>query len=505
MEYKTIGNTVAQWDETNPLQFYLTDISNGVEKTDNYDLSKFDVGYEGDFLVHLRNEIINRRFKVSLKTIRNEFESISGLLKKTIEHQLFEIKVARIDEVYLLALRTIAVDCSESGLIVIKRYFLANAESPLFEKGLIEEYFPSHAHKRGRYGERIDRILANMLTRSASVQIIKLVDQFYEDRLIDIGIFSFIKLSFSIFCRPESYRQITVSDLDYNEKSKSYYLHVIPAKSRVHNPNKICYKIPEQVGVLLLEQRQNVIATYGHLIDQKFIGKLALFPARKMMNDRSRWVSDYANKSFGQLADNGHFTSAYLRYLRKRIGLLGDRLNSNSLRHAVATNLALLGCSAKTIQAVLKHAHDASSQVYVDIAFSGLINKLSDSMLPAFQEYFPIFSRFKSEKEIIPMNKAIRCDDVEAGKIILSGECGNQIRCAAAPFTCYECNKFIPCYDADHSVNLVIIEREIKKYSDAGYTYRQMVDKFKTVKAQIELVILACNQHKQSLIEKGFD
>jgi hypothetical protein len=316
---------------------------------------------------------------------------------------------------------------------------------------------------------------------------------------MDIGHFSFVNLAFSVFCRPESYRRIRLDDLVCDTDNDSFFIYIPPVKTRVHQPDKICYKINQSVGVLLQKQRQHVIASSSHLVDAVDIGKLALFPSRQFYANKSGWRSQYSNENFGECKRSGTFSSSYPRQIKKQFFKDTElKLSSNVLRHTVGTQLAQSGCSAKTIMAVLKHATDKVCIAYVDIAFHGLINELSDAMRPAFEAHLPIFKRFSSKIEVIPVDKAIHSEDLQTGRTELTGECGKQIQCEHAPITCYGCHRFIPCFDADHSVNLDIVQREIDHFKKSGKPYEHLIKRCQTSKYEILLVMNACDRYQQA-------
>ncbi|MFZ3017312.1 MAG: tyrosine-type recombinase/integrase [Gallionella sp.] len=502
MAYKTIGNMVVEWEDNEPFIFSLSE-DVGVKdqrstKLLQCDLSALRSGFEDEFLLHLKDAIINRRHKAILNTIKSEYWNLELLFRRVIENGLFDKRISLIDESFLLALAANKDSFSKACLYSLKRYFNSNPLTPIFCSQLRGDDFPLHSDIKGHHGRKIDNILAKALTRAACVEILTLCDQAYEDDQMDIGHYSFVNLAFSVFVRPESYRRIRLDDFVYDTDEDAFFIYILPAKSRVNNPDKICYRINKHVGLLLQKQRQHVIETCSHLVDSSNINKIALFPARQLSKNNSRWRSEFANESFGQLADGAKFSAAYFRPILSK--LKGDEvaLNGTGLRHTVGTQLAQSGCSAKTIAAVLKHAGNQSCQAYVDIAFHGLMNELSDAMRPAFEDHFPVFSSFRSTGDPIQNEKAILSEDIESGRTELTGECGKQISCQFAPFTCYECNKFIPCYDADHSVNLDIVQREIDEYKNAGTAYRQMVKKAQTIKIHIQLVIAACVLYQQT-------
>lgn len=205
-------------------------------------------------------------------------------------------------------------------------------------------------------------------------------------------------------------------------------------------------------------------------------------------------------------ANHGEATTTCLSigYLRP-IAALNEsvKLSFNALRHTIGTQLAQAGCSALTIQAVLKHSGHKSCQAYVDIAFHGLIGKLSDAMQPAFEEHFKVFEAFRSKSTPIAPQKAIKSEDLQNGRLELTGECGQLIACQYAPLTCYACPKFIPCHDADHSVNLNAIDQEIERCQARGLPFRHLLERAKDARRHIILVMAAVDQRRNALGLKG--
>lgn len=505
MAYTVIGNTVVEWDDNEPFIFTMSEKSGSKNDlktiTFEFDLSSLRVGFEDEFIFNLKHLLLERRHRISLVTVKTEFYNLELLFRKVVDQNLFETRRSVIDETFLLALNTIISELSSVCLDTLRRVFNSIPHSRLFANDLRAADFPVKSHKRGHHGKRIDNILSKALTRAACVEILSRCEEAYEDAKIDIGFFSFINLAFSVYVRPDSYRRIRLSDLVYDTDADACFLYIPPAKSGVHQPQKICFRINKHVGMLLFKQRQHVIETYGHLVDENDIGKLVLFPAKKLKPNKSGWVSTHANENFGELATGGRFGHAYFLKISD-IVLNGENgLNATALRHTVGTQLAEQGCSGKTIQAVLKHASSDICAAYVDIAFHGLINQLSDAMQPAFESHLPVFQRFRSKDNVVAPRRAIFSEDLKTGRIELAGECGKQIRCQAAPFTCYECNKFIPCFDADHSINMDIAESEIDYYKHAGTPYRHLIEKARSIKVRIQLVMAACDRHQQAVAE----
>ena len=505
MTYKIIGNTAVEWDDKEPLIFTMSEATGSSDKTKNtgikIDLSILRQGFEDDFLLHLKDYLIQRRHKVSLRSIDAERKRLCNLFRKIYDLELFIQKVSVIDESFLLVVGASKESLPNSSLKQLKAAFAVNPHVPMFAPRLHASDFPKKINSKGRHGLQIDRILGKALTRAACVHILTRCEQAYEMGEMDIGHFSFANLAFAVFSRPDSYRQIQLDDLVFDQQSKSFFIYIIPVKTRVRKPKKICYQINEPLSILLQKQRQHVVARYGHLVDPEDIGKLALFPARRMKEDKSGFSSRYANENFGMLPTPDAFSGAY----RARIDLLFHdarfTVGANVLRHTVGTQLAQAGASARTIQAVLKHASDIVCKAYVDIAFQGLINELSDAMEPAFQTHLSAVDRFRTKSDPIQVDKAIRSDDLVTGKIELTGECGKQIQCENAPIICYGCPRFIPCWDADHSINLNIVQLEIDDFKKRGKPFQHMVQRAQEAKYQIIFVMNAADRHRQALAQ----
>ena len=506
MAYRTIGNTVAEWDDREPLIFIMSEESGSKEdrrlKTVRFDLNGLRAGFEEEFLLNFKNVLIERRQRIALISIRSEYENIVMVFRSVVDHKLFDTRISIVDEAFLLALSTIKEKVPSYYLDNLRRVFNSNQHAPIFALGLRQEDFPVKSIKKGNYGNKIDSIISKAFTRSATVEMLRRCDEAYEDGELDIGLFSFINLAFSVYARSDSYRRIRLNDLVCNTTSDTYFLYIPPAKARVNNPQKICYRVSRQVGMLLLKQRQEVIETFGHLVVKNDVDKLALFPARGLKRGKSAWRSEHSNKFFGELELGHRFNREYFTIVRDKVLNSNQYLTATALRHTVGTQMAVAGCSAKSIQAVLKQVSDQTCMAYVDIAFHGLINELNGVMQPSFESHMPVFQRFRSKDDLVAQDKAIFSEDIETGRFELTGECGKQIRCHAAPFSCYECNKFIPCFDTDHSLNMDIIEREIEIYKRAGTPFRHQVEKMKTIKYHIQLVMAACDCQNQAIVEQ---
>lgn len=497
MMHQIVGNTIVEWDDAVPLKWAMSETTgpkNDPRKlTESFDLSELCEGYEEVFLYTLKDTMIARRKRVGLLAIKNEVGQIRIVLRKVHLQRVGNSRITQIDHAFLQILRTIIQDVSICYLIFFKKLFSENRESPLFAPDLVPSDFPVRKPVKGYQGVKIDAILAKALSRNAQVEILRRSEDAYESGVIDIGHFAFLHLAFHAYCRPSSYQSLTLADLqiivDPETQIKTYVLLIIPKKTGIsaRSLKKIPYQLDRTVGELLEAQRIQVIKTWGQKVPNEKIGKLALFPARGVRTD-GHWVSNHARAHFGE-ANYTNFTRGYLDPIRK----LQESINFdfNGLRHTVGTQLAVAGCSATTIAAVLKHASHATCQKYVDVAFQGLIDVLSEAMEPAFATHFP---NFCSKKDPMPPEKAINSIELATGHHELIGECGKTNACQYAPLACYSCIRFTPCFDADHSINLRQVESEIIKYESGNLPFRELASQFKEARRYIMLVVAAANQ-----------
>ena len=502
MAYTSIGNTVVEWDDREPLCFTMREETGPRDhretRTVPLNLTKLRNGYSENFLLHLKSYLVERRNAVSLGSVLTEARRLQSLFGKLIDLEFFDNEITLVDESFLLSVASRKEELDAEGLLYLRMMFKFYPDIPLFAKGLVESDFPTIQNKRATHGAQIDRILGKAMSRAAVVRILNACDAAYADGRIDIGHYSYVHLAFAVYVRPNSYRQIRVSDFWFDDKKRQYFIWIVTSKTGEEVPSKVLFNINEPMGILLTKQRQHVIATYGHLVAEGDIGNLALFPARQLKAGGSTWHSDYARNHFGMYESSQHFGAGYARAIRKA---LGDHitLSANALRHTVGTLLAQTGASAKTIQAVLKHATDNVCKAYVDIAFHGLMEELSDAMSPAFEGHIPALIHFRSKREPVPTEKLIQSEDLQTGALEDTGECGKSIACANAPIVCYGCFRFIPCWDADHSVNLRIVEREIEDMSARGKPFEHMVDRARTAKNQIIVIMHAADRYRDAM------
>ncbi len=500
---QTVANTVCQWEDDAPLAWTMSETTGkGDEKrteTEDFDLTALLPGFEASMLLGLKELLMQRRRHVSLGTILSDYTRVRSLLTNVQHACLFTGRVKAVDEAFLIALQTLKVPIAIASQEALMRLFRADCSSSFYAPGLTVEDFPIRGLKKGRMGRFTASILEKALTRAACVEVLKAAEDAYEAGALDIGHFSFLHLALHVFCRPKSYRQITISDLqidiDPATGVRSHFLWIAIAKSKTAKPKRISYRLNQLVGDLLELQRARLIDRYGHLFARSELGKLAMFPSHKMGVDGT-WWSKYSAKHHGQAAA-GSFSKAYLYPL---VNLQHSvKFNFVALRHTVGTQLAEAGCSSTTIQAVLKHASPTTCQAYVDIAFQGLRDQLSDSMKDGFERSFPVFDAFRSKKDPIAAEKAIRSEDLETGETELTGECGRTLACNYAPLACYACPRFIPCYDADHSINLRAIDSEIALCKQQGLPFQQMLNRAKDSRRYIILVSAAAERKQAAL------
>lgn len=506
--YKTVGNTIAQWEENSPLTWTMEEPvrSNGMKPDPiRCDLSALRFSYSMGFLLALKEAFISSRNRKQLRSIATELSVLRLVLQRVYACGCDnKTLVTRIDGEFLTAAKAAANGISRGGLETLARFFRFHCnEELLFEKGLQPGDFPRSVTKRGARGTRIHNILAKALHRSALVHALGVAEAAFEEGTLDLGRYSFLRLALNIFCRSESYRRLTLEDLQIDKNTTTgavnYFLRVLPAKSRIHNPSKISYSLHPEVGKLLEMQRHSVFERYGHLAptgpDGPKIGRIALFPATALKSDRSAWINSYANQNIGMLSGGG-YGQTYIRPLKS---LTKVPIAINTLRHTIGTQLAQMGCSANTIQAVLKHASDTTCRAYVDIAFEGLIDKLSEGLEAPFEEHFPIIKDFVSASTSIPLERRIESEDMETARFETTGMCGRNLACSYAPLTCYACPRFIPCHDADHSINLDVVTREIKASEGRGRAMQHDVERWKSIRNHIRLVMTACDNKRRAL------
>lgn len=469
----------------------------------NFDLTVLTDGYSRPFLVALKTALINSRNRLSILTILADYRCLKRILLKCQDAGMMSAAIEQIDLPFIAALETIKQDQSKSGLEFLKRFFEANrSNESIFASALRPEDFPLLESAIGKRGEAIKRILSQALSRAAVTQTLTAIEDAYEAGKINIDLYSFSMLAFQVFFRPATYRQLRLMDLTRDENKVTgqvtWFLDMLPVKTQADNPHRLSIKITPDLGELLQIQRAYVVQRYGHMVAGSDLSKLALFPTRRLRADGT-WFSHYSNQNHGMCQDSGSFRNSYLQPIRK---LTRRSLSFNALRHTVGTQLALAGLSASRIAAVLKHATKDTCQRYVDLFFQGVLDRISDAMQPGFDEHFPVYKelmeRAISKHDPIPPEKAIVSEDLVTGRREVTAKCGRRSLCGYAPLACYDCNKFRPCWDADHKINLDLVNREIAEFAGQGLAMQHETKKYKHLRNAIRVVINICQLKSQA-------
>lgn len=505
--YRSIGNVVAKWEEVFPLSWTIdVPINNGAQGNDsyNFDLSPLKLAFEEEFLFSLKDVWIEEAARTSVRTAFSEYSSNKiTLLKVYQEGGRDQKRFENINIAFVLLLNKAKDKLPAKYLKDLKRFYRREASNvKIFQHDLSPNYFPERRSATpGK--DKIDAIIAKALRRETLVSILSIAEVGFESGEVSLGRYAALKLALSVFCRPESYRKILLRDLRVDKNPETgvtkYFLEIVPAKTRVENPKKDVFVLSEDVGVLLALQREDVVKNYGHLApivdDVRQIGMLPMFPSIQLKADRTGWVREEIDKNYGRL-NSVSFVAHYLTYFAN---LAGTPFGASRLRHTIGTSLAQIGCSSSTIQAVLKHADNTVAKQYVDIAFEGLIDDLSESMEEGFREHFPVFQIFASKSENMPAERRIDSDAFESGAVETTGLCGRTVACNFAPLACYGCVHFIPCYDADHSINLELVEREIAQSERQGLAMQHDVQRWRLIANQIAIVIGACEARRRTV------
>lgn len=489
-----------RWDMTSTVQ----DGRERRSKTFNFNLADLTQGYSMTFLLALKLVFVNERNRLALVSIYSEYVRIKQLLLRVQDSRKIIGIVERVNLDFIVALRVVMQGRSNNDVIVLKRFFKKHkANNYLFSKDIRPEDFDDLIIcKKGR-DEAVSNILSQALSRATVVHILTAVENAYEEGEIDLGRYAFAMLAFQVYFRPGSYSTLRLMDLSRDENKEtgqiSWFLDMMPIKTRVDNPSRISVKITSDLGEILWLQRASVIEKFGHLVDESDIKKIALFPSSALRR-QGGWLTDYSRENYGMISLSGSFSASYLRPIRK---VAGVKLNFNALRHTVGTQLAIMGLPAKRIAAVLKHATNNTCQKYVDLFFKGVLDRISDAMQPAFDEHFPVYKniadRVISKHDSIPKEKAIISEDLITGRRELTAECGRQSLCGYAPLACYDCSKFRPCWDADHTINLDLVDREISVFQGQGLAMQHEANKYKILRNAIRVVINICQLKAQAV------
>jgi integrase len=504
-----VGNAVAEWHESEPLQWVMREVKgkgkDRREQVVELELASLREAYAETFLLAVKEVMIQERHRVQLRTIDTKIVATRNLLRISHEKGIVSHVVERIDGDFLRGLSERQDVVPASYLKELRALFMAHrGNEALFAPDLRPGDFSVRADKRGLVGSRKHKILSAALTRGQLARILDVVEAAHEEGELDLARYSFIRLALHVYGRPASYLELRCRHLrvDTNPATgtTSHFIDLPLPKTRAHTKPRAAIKLNADVGGLLEKQREAVVRDYAWLVKDESqatslaaCGDLPLFPAVS-----ARRVKQKA-KSLGGISTSSGFKGSYLEPIRE---LTVTKLTFNALRHTVATQLALMGSSKTTIAGVLKHSTETTAKVYVDIFFEGLLDQLSGSMEPAFEEHYPVFDVMQSKLDAIPLQRRITSDDMETMRTEVTGECGRTVACDYAPVACYTCKRFIPCYDADHSINLTVVEREIEHAEGYGLPMRSELAKYKHAANAIRVVIAICETRKTAVEER---
>lgn len=525
---QVVGPAVAEWDEKEPLRWTMLEIvgigTRAETKVCFFDLTDLQHGHSLDFLIALKGFLIDRRLTAKLSTIRTDAFRIRAVLKTcqdAFARPSAEVSYAppifdRISADLLVGLWAVKECVPGNYLETFKTFFRSNRyNARLFEPGLADADFPQRNSTDGSgLGGKVSHlrrnVLASALTRATLIEILNITEYAFENGTLNLGFFAYSRLLLSRAARPESFRLLRLKDLhiDENSEAKTYYLAVTIPKSRAAQRPVATIRLHPDVGRILDLQRIAVAERLGPLIEkintknmganqlsQRYtVGDLPLFPA----GVKSGRISKETEERLGVVRDAATFITYYSAPLQ---ALTLVNMTHNALRHTIGTQLAIAGCSTATIAGVLLHASKRAAGVYVDLVFSGAIDELSDSLESAFLQHFPVIKEFASVRDDMDPGKRIVSTSPYRLQPEVTGECGRREICQYAPITCYECPRFKPCYDADHSVNLDRVTDEIAAARVGGLPRVVDVKRYEHIANRIRVVISICNSMRGAVAD----
>lgn len=511
---QVVGKVSVEWTEDEPLKWSMTETVGKGRHAENIlfsmDLTPLKEGYTDALLIAIKEVWLERAYRVRLQTIDFDFYGVRQVLK-TLQERFAQIyneqgqKQRRFEHInldLLTGLWAVKQDISDSYLKSFQTLYSRYRDNDrIFAPDLHRGDFPrnSAGEPIGNLGRLRQAVLASALRRATLVEILNVTEATFEAGELRLSIFAFSRLLISRAARPESFRLLRVRDLkiDIVNGQKAYFITITIPKARTHERPEATVPIHRDVGALLERQREAVVRELGHLVEARnatllqedenpidpfTIGDLALFPTGSLR------MGQAAKDRLGMIRNSSEFIQRYLNPLKR---LTGEKITCRAIRHTMGTQLAVAGCSASTIAAILLHAGDSAARVYVDLAFSDAIDELSNSLEPAFVEHFPVFS-FVSSTEAITPAKRIVSTSLDRKHRQTTGECGRTEICQYAPIACYECPRFRPCYDVDHTINLELVQREIDLAHEGGLARRVDASRYRHIANRIRVVINVC-------------
>lgn len=519
---QTVGKTTFTWNESTPLKFESVTryVTGDPEYQQKFDLTQLTPGFEESFLLGLKDLIMQRHLKARVSSMKTEYAKVVRLLKKiqsdqtstNLNQRLMESeKISVIDSGSMLAVRTklaqdacwINVRCID----ILKDWFLFTGHGAVF-RDLERGDFPT-TDKSGSADLMRQKIISQALSRTLQITVLTDVERKLQAGEIHLGIYVMWNLTNTIYARPESLRQIRCGDLTYTKNQETgeieYKLWVMPAKRA---GKRMEYALTPLLGQMLVKQQawviENIGPLYGlkkdfHPEQRKVIEQqLALFP-----RINSGPLKDFELNNFGMFEHGDDFNGNYLLPLQR--GLDNIHVNFIAMRHTIGTQLAAAGVSAAVIQAVLRHATDRTARVYIDLAAKELREALNNG-LEALEELFPAYKSFMNAQQTRAMTQQFPERVVNsrgpfepqtgAIEIETTGGCGKSAACAFAPLSCYGCWRWIPNVDADHSVNLRLVQNRIKENEAFGKPMQAIVERDRLLEKVIELRMGQFERHK---------
>lgn len=519
---KTIGKTIFTWNESTPLIFESStrDAVGEPEYHQKFDLAQLTWGFEESFLSALKDLVIQRHLKVRVASIKAEYDRVLLLLKKIQSDQtsadlgrrlMQANRISAIDTGLMLAIREkLAEDIGwihRHCIDRLKDWFLFSGHGSVF-KDLERGDFPTQ-DASGSADRIRQSIIAQALSRTVQITLLTNVERRFQAGELHLSVYVLWNLTNALYARPESLRQIRCGDLTYTENKASgeneYKLWVMPAK-RAGEP--MGYPLTTFLGSLLVKQQAWVIKSVGPLygltedLDPKkrkaIEQQLALFPR---INAGTR--TDFEVKNFGMFRNGITFVYDYLKPIQRCLDNI--HVNFRVMRHTIGTQLAAAGVSAAVIQAVLRHTCDTTARVYIDLAAKELRDSLNNG-LEALEELFPAYNAFMNAAQTRAMAQQFPERivtsrgpvDPQTGSMEIesTGGCGQTAACAFAPLSCYGCWRWIANVDADHSVNMRIVQERIKENEAFGKPMHAIVERDRLLEKLIELRVWQFEKHK---------
>lgn len=519
---QTLGKTTFTWNENTPLEFMsVTREKVGEpEYWHKFDLAQLTAGFEESFLFGLKDLIMQRHLKVRVSSMKDEYANVLRLLRKIQSNQTSTDLSKRLME----ADRIIAID---SGLLIsireklaqdtgwicrrcidrLRDWFLFANHGTVF-KDLEREDFPTW-DRSGSVDRSRQTIIAQALSRTLQIAVLTDVERRFQAGELHLCVYVLWNLTNALYARPESLRQIRCGDLTYIPNKATgeneYTLWVMPAK---RGGKRMKYPLTTFLGHMLVKQQAWVIKNVGPLYGltsgldpekRKTIEQqLALFPR---INQGMR--TDFEINHFAMLEDGTAIANNYLLPIQRCLDNI--HVNFRVMRHSIGTQLAAAGVSAAVIQAVLRHATDRTARVYIDLAARELREALN-SGLEALEELFPAYNTFMNAAQTRAMaqqfpERVVNSRgpiDPETGvmEIETTGGCGKSAACAFAPLSCYGCWRWIANVDADHNVNLRMVQERIKENEAFGKSMKAIVERDQLLEKVIWLRIGQFEKHK---------